>query len=146
MVRGSNPGGGEIFCTCPDRPWGPSNLLYNGYRVYPRCKERPGHDDDPSPPSSAVGHKRVELHLYSIYGLYSLYRVSAPVQGCTLPFYHLHLNLPNVLTLSNTKLCASSTFHICLNFPNQIHGDYSAEDVTSDVLTVVLMMIQASGL
>jgi len=21
-VRGSNPGGGEIFCTCPDWPWG----------------------------------------------------------------------------------------------------------------------------
>jgi len=24
--------GGEIFCTCPDRPWGPPSLLYNGYR------------------------------------------------------------------------------------------------------------------
>jgi len=24
---GSNPGGGEIFCTCPDRPWGPPSLL-----------------------------------------------------------------------------------------------------------------------
>ena len=34
-VRGSNPGGGEIFRTCPDRPWGPSSLLYNGYRVFP---------------------------------------------------------------------------------------------------------------
>jgi len=27
--------GGEIFRTCPDRPWGPSSLLYNGYRVFP---------------------------------------------------------------------------------------------------------------
>jgi hypothetical protein len=36
-VRGSNPGGGgEIFRTCPDRPWGPPNLLYNGYLVFPR--------------------------------------------------------------------------------------------------------------
>jgi len=26
-----------------------------------RDKERPGHDADPSPPSSAVGHERVEL-------------------------------------------------------------------------------------
>jgi len=26
---------GEIFRTCPDRPWGPPNLLYNGYRVFP---------------------------------------------------------------------------------------------------------------
>ena len=24
---GSNPGGGEIFRTCPDRPWGPPSLL-----------------------------------------------------------------------------------------------------------------------
>jgi len=29
---------GEIFRTCPDRPWGPPNLLYNGYRVFPRRK------------------------------------------------------------------------------------------------------------
>jgi len=34
-VRGSNPGGGEIFRTRPDRPWGPSSLLYNGNRVFP---------------------------------------------------------------------------------------------------------------
>jgi hypothetical protein len=27
--------GGEIFHACPDRPWGPPNLLYNGYRVFP---------------------------------------------------------------------------------------------------------------
>ena len=52
---GSNPGGGsEIFRTCPDRPWGPPSLLYNGYRVFPGGKERPGRDVDPSPPSSAV--------------------------------------------------------------------------------------------
>jgi hypothetical protein len=31
--RGSNPGGGEIFCVRPDRPWVPPSLLYNGYRV-----------------------------------------------------------------------------------------------------------------
>jgi len=34
-VRGSNPGEGEIFRTCPDRTWGPLSLLYNGYRVFP---------------------------------------------------------------------------------------------------------------
>jgi hypothetical protein len=52
-VRGSNPGGGEIFRTCPDRPWGPPSLLYIEYRVFPRGKERPGRDAD-SPHSSAV--------------------------------------------------------------------------------------------
>jgi hypothetical protein len=30
--------GGKIFCTCPDKPWGPPSLLYNGYRVFPRGK------------------------------------------------------------------------------------------------------------
>jgi len=49
-----NPVGGEIFRTCPDRPWGPPSLLYNVYRVFPRGKERPGRDADPLPPSSAV--------------------------------------------------------------------------------------------
>ena len=48
-VRGSNPSGGEIFRTCPDRPWGPPSLLYNGYRVFPGGKERPGRDADPHP-------------------------------------------------------------------------------------------------
>jgi len=44
---------GEIFRTCPDRPWGPPSLLYNGYRVFPGGKVLPGRDADPSPPSSA---------------------------------------------------------------------------------------------
>jgi len=48
-----------------DRPWGPPSLPYNGYRVFPGGKEWPGRDHDPSPTSSAVGHERVELYLYS---------------------------------------------------------------------------------
>ena len=48
---------GEIFRTCPDRPWGPPSLLYNGYRLFPGGKERPGPDADTSPPSSAVVKK-----------------------------------------------------------------------------------------
>jgi hypothetical protein len=56
-VRGSNPGGGEIFRASPDRSWGLPSLLYNGCRVFPGGKERPGRDTDPSPPSSAVVKK-----------------------------------------------------------------------------------------
>ena len=56
-VRGSNPGVGEIYRTCPDRRLGPPSLLYNGYRVFPGGKNRSGHDADPSPPSSAVVKK-----------------------------------------------------------------------------------------
>jgi len=32
------PVGGEIFRALPDRPWGPPNILYNGYWVFPRGK------------------------------------------------------------------------------------------------------------
>ena len=52
-VRGSNPGG-TTFSAHPDQPWGPHSLLYNGYRVFPRGKVRPGRAADHSPPSSAV--------------------------------------------------------------------------------------------
>jgi hypothetical protein len=71
---------GKIFRACPYRPCGPPSLLYNEYRVFPGGKKRPGSDADPSPPSSAVGHERVEPYLYSPYGPYGLYRASVPVQ------------------------------------------------------------------
>jgi len=32
------PGGGDIFRTRPDRPWGTSSLVYNAYRVFPGGK------------------------------------------------------------------------------------------------------------
>jgi len=50
-----------------------------------RGNGRPRRDADPSPPSSAVGHERVELYLYSPYGPYGLYRASLSVQGWPLP-------------------------------------------------------------
>ena len=39
-------GGDAIFRTRPDRPWGPSSLLYNGYRVFPEGKAA---DHPPTP-------------------------------------------------------------------------------------------------
>ena len=77
--------GGEIFRTCPDRPWGPPNLLCNGYRVFPGGKQRPRRVADPSPPSNAFGHEIVQLYLYSPYGPYGLYRASVLIKVCTLP-------------------------------------------------------------
>ena len=49
----SNPGGAR-FSARPDRPWGPPSLVYNGYRVFPGGKVRPGRAADHSSPSSAV--------------------------------------------------------------------------------------------
>jgi hypothetical protein len=65
---------GEIF-RCPDWPWGPPSLLYNGYRVFPGGKARLGRAADHSPPSNAAVNERVELYLY----LPS--RPSSPVTG-----------------------------------------------------------------
>ena len=48
-VQGSNSGGGEIFRTRPDRPWGPPSLLYNGYRVSFSGVKRPGRGVDHPP-------------------------------------------------------------------------------------------------
>ena len=56
-VRGSNPGGGEIFRTCPDRPWGPSSLLYNGYWFFLGVKSGRVLTLTPHSPSSAVVKK-----------------------------------------------------------------------------------------
>jgi len=52
--------GGEIFRNCPDRPWGPPSLLYNGYSSFPGVK-RPGRGVDHPPPSTAEYKERVEL-------------------------------------------------------------------------------------
>jgi hypothetical protein len=70
----------EIFRTCPDRPWGPPSLLYNGYLVFPRGKKRPGSDADPLPLYQCHNHERLELYLYSPYEPCGLYRASVPVQ------------------------------------------------------------------
>jgi hypothetical protein len=63
-VRGSNAGGGEIFRTCPDGPWGQPSHLYNGYRVFPDGKAA-GAWCWLHTPSSAEVKERVELYLYS---------------------------------------------------------------------------------
>jgi hypothetical protein len=46
----------EIF-RCPDWPWGPPSLLYNGYRVFSGGKVRLGRAVDHSPPSNAAVKK-----------------------------------------------------------------------------------------
>jgi hypothetical protein len=92
-----NPGGGEIFRTRPDRPWGPPSLLCNGYRV-----KLPGRGVDHPPSSSAEVKERVELYLCSPFG------PSWPVLGRTLPFTHTcHIPSPHYLPsfdhLNNTE-------------------------------------------
>jgi hypothetical protein len=82
-VRGSNPGGGEIFRTRPSPPWSPPSLLYNGYRGFPEVK-RPGRGVDHTPPSSAEVRGSVVLYVYSLSG------PSWPVLGRPLPLLTKH--------------------------------------------------------
>ena len=90
-VRGSNPGGGESFRTCPDRPWGPPSLLYNGYRVFPGVKERPGRDVDPSPLSSAVVKKELTIPLLPLWAVRPVQSLSACTR-VTFTFFNLILD------------------------------------------------------
>jgi hypothetical protein len=68
---GSNPGRGEIFRKRPDRPWGPSSLLYNGYPVFTGVN-RPGRGADHPPllaPSLRISRAIPLLRLKALGGL-----------------------------------------------------------------------------
>ena len=62
-----NPGGAR-FSTRQDKAWGPPSLLYNGYRIFPGGKVRPGRAAHHSPTSSAVVIE--EINLYPPFGPY----------------------------------------------------------------------------
>jgi hypothetical protein len=78
-VRGLNPGGGEIFRTRPDRPWGLLSLLYSANRIPFQGIKRPRRGINLPSPTSAEVKERVELYLYSFF------RSSWPVLGRTSP-------------------------------------------------------------
>ena len=73
MVRGSNPGGDEIFRARPDRPWGPLRLLYNGNWVSFAGVKRPGFGVNLPPASSAQVKETLELTSTPLLGLRGLF-------------------------------------------------------------------------
>jgi len=87
---------GRVFRTRPDRPWAPSSLLYNGYRVFPGGKTA-GAWFWPPTLSSVEVKERVYLYLYSPFG------PSWPVLGCTLSLS---------LTLLYSSICC--VLYVCL--------------------------------
>jgi len=67
MFWGLNPGGGEILCTAADWPWGPPNLLSNGYWVsFPGVKW-PGSAVDHPPPHLVHTEVKESIELYHYY-------------------------------------------------------------------------------
>jgi hypothetical protein len=81
MVWGSNTGGGARF-SAPVKtgPGAHPASCATGTRSFPGVKSGWGVTLTPTPTSSAVGHERAEIYLYSPYGPYGLYRASMPVQ------------------------------------------------------------------
>ena len=120
MVPGSNPGGSEIFRTCPDRPWGPPSLLYNGYRVFPEGKERPGREADPSPPSSAELRKSRAIPLLPLGH-------NRVCNGVTVPLMFLNCSTcfeRHTAHHQELKNCNCSLwFYICLWLPAAVMAD-----------------------
>ena len=108
MVRGSNPGGGEIFHVRPDRSWGPPNHLHSEYRFFPGGKVA-GAWCWPPTPSSAEVKERVKLYFCSPSGS------AWTVLGWTISFTYIiyncgrGLNNTNWRTVSWTPLFHSVT-------------------------------------
>ena len=54
--------GGNILRNRPDRPWGPSSLLYKGCRVSFPVVKRPGRGADRPPLSRVEVKERLQLY------------------------------------------------------------------------------------
>jgi hypothetical protein len=97
---------GKIFRTRPDRPWGPPNVLYNGYRDLTEGKAAGAWRWTPTP-SSAEVKERVELYLYSPS------ETSWPVLGWNLPLIYLLL-----FEVGNVPGCSQAVFLYWSEFQN----------------------------
>ena len=73
-VLWSNSGGGEIFRTRSDRPWGPPNILHNLYWVRFPTVQSPGRDVDHPHLSSAKVNDKV-YNPTPLLGLHALSKV-----------------------------------------------------------------------
>jgi hypothetical protein len=68
------PGGGEIFRTRPHRPWGPTSLLYSGYRVFPGGKAVGAWRWPPTPSSCEV--REYSYNSTPFWGFVACYRLT----------------------------------------------------------------------
>ena len=66
---------GRVFRTCPDQPWGPPSLLYNGYRAFPGGKAVWELRLPPTTILRRGSRKRRAIHLLPLWDLVACYRV-----------------------------------------------------------------------
>ena len=95
---------GESFCTCPNWPWSPPSLLYNGFRVSFLGVKQPGCDIDYRPSSSAEVKERVVTPLLPLWSFTASSRLKFVLPFSINPFKHSGFySLPLVLTLKKTS-------------------------------------------
>jgi len=125
---GLNPRGGEIFRTYRDRPWGPPSLLYNGYRVFPRSKERPGRDADHHPLLVPWSRKNSAIPLLPLWTV----RPVTSLSTCTkVHFTFFLLCTWNNIQHQHILACCS-----CLAWqPLYLFGGLGVEDQENDLST-----------
>ena len=111
--RGSNPSRGEIFHTCPDRPWGPPSLLYNGYPVFPGNKERPELDADPSSLLVPWSRKIRAIPLLPLWVVWPVQSLSACTRVTfTLPYRPSHLSHSLFIVVAKVKGRTDKTLQV----------------------------------
>jgi hypothetical protein len=101
MVRGSNPVGGEISRTHPDRPWSPPSLLTMGAGSFLGLK-RPGRGVDHTLPSSTdVKRKSITIPLFLLWALVACFGVNCTfIFNTSLPLYQIDVGLCGAQSLA----------------------------------------------
>ena len=133
MVQGLNLSRGHIFCTCPDWPWSPPSLLYNGYCVsFPGVKWPVCGNDQP-PPSRA---KSRAILLFPVRTFMARSRenftfYTSVTKLIMMQFPHLTLHFSSI---NLVNFCLKTCY-----FP-RIKDDVSqADNLTAQVIHTVLM-------
>ena len=76
-VQGSNPAGGEIFCTCPDRPWAHPASCSMGTGSFPGVKSGRGGTLTPHPLLLPWSRKSTAIPLLPLWAVLPVQSLSA---------------------------------------------------------------------
>jgi len=130
----------------PDRPWGSRSLLYNGYRVFPGSKVRPGRAADHSPSSNAAVMEEFSYtsthplgHIGLVMGSFYLYLLpSRYVQNRPFPSRHTKYEYRQVNKASKTPVVLLATNYLdgkitrsgLSSIGFQLKGEYSEAEAT----------------